>query len=33
MFMLEALKIIETMIRLGFYESEQELISICQPLI
>ncbi len=33
MFMLEALKIIETMIRLGFYESEQEIISICQPLI
>lgn len=33
MFMLEALKIIETMIRLGFYESEEEIISICQPLI
>ena len=29
LFMLEVLKIIETMIRLGFYESEQELISIC----
>jgi hypothetical protein len=33
LFMLEALKIIETMIGLGFYWSEDELISIVNPLI
>ena len=32
-FLLQILKIIETMIGLGFYESEKELIEVTKPLI
>jgi hypothetical protein len=31
--MIEALKVIETMITLGFYSNEKELINIMDPLI
>jgi hypothetical protein len=31
--MIEALKVIETMISLGFYSNEKELIQIMDPLI
>lgn len=33
LFMIEALKVIETMITLGFYSNEKELINIMDPLI
>ena len=33
LFMIEALKVIETMISLGFYSNEKELIQIMDPLI
>ena len=32
-FLLEALRVIETMIELGFYRTEQELIEVTSPLI
>ena len=33
LYMLEALRILETMIELGFYTSEKELIDVTSPLI
>jgi len=33
LFMIEVLKVIETMITLGFYTNEKELINIMDPLI
>ena len=33
LYMLEALRILETMIELGFYKDEKELIDVTSPLI
>ena len=33
LYMLEALRVLETMIELGFYSSEKELIEVTSPLI